>query len=212
MIMLGSMNLTRTVEQTMFACPQCRGKQPGRIRSRRPWLTLYFFIPICPVGPAEQFVQCSTCKSTWDMSVLAPPSTSTTEVAEEQFREDALRATILITTADGTITEEEIQAIMSVADHLLNRPIDREQLGALCSSAQRLNIAPENYIRSVHSTWTTEQRTKVIQAAFLAASAGGELNPAQLDMLGRLKDLFQFTDEEYADAIEHALQLSDESL
>ena len=211
MIMLGSMNLTRTIEQTMFACPQCGGKQPGRIRSRRPWLTLYFIIPICPVGPAERFVQCNTCRSTWDMSVLSPPSASTTEVAEEQFREDALRATILITTADGTITEEEITAIMFVSARLLNRPIDREQLGALCGSAQRLKIAPENYIQSVHPAWNTEQRLKVIQAAFLAASAGGELNPAQLEMLGRLKDLFKFTDDEYANAIERALQISAES-
>lgn len=209
MIMLGSMNLTRTIERTMFTCPQCRGKQPGRVRSKRPWLTFYFVIPICPVGPSETFVQCNTCRSTWDSSVLTPPATPPEALEEEQFREDALRATILITTADGTITEPEISAIMKVSEYLLNRPIDREQLGALCGSAQRLRIAPENYIRSVHTSWDQDQRTKVLQAAFLAASAGGELNDSQLQMLGRLKELFEMTEEEYAWAIESALEITD---
>ena len=207
MLLIGTMNLTRTVGEGMFYCPTCRSHQPYRLRSRRPFLTIYF-IPVVPVGGAEPFVQCNTCKASWDTAVLQATQETQKEQELQQFREDALRATVLITTADGTITEEEIEAIMLVADRLLDRPIDRDQLGALCASAQRLRISPLNYIRSVKTGWTKEQSIVVLQAAFLAASAGGELNSAQSETLSQLQDLFELTTAEYEDAIEYALSLT----
>lgn len=55
--------------------------------------------------------------------------------------------------------------------------------------------------------WSQEQRTTVLQAAFLAASAEGELSESQLKMLGELRRMFELTDEQYEAAIEDALNL-----
>jgi uncharacterized tellurite resistance protein B-like protein len=207
MILIGTMNLTRTRDTGTFYCPGCGTNCTYRYRTRRPFLTLYF-IPTIPVGAAEPFVQCDRCRASWDVGVLEMTRESHESSQREQFREDALRATVLITTADGTISEAEIAAIHQVSEHLLQRSIDREELGALCASARRLGIPPVNFIRTVKANWNQEQRTTIVKAAFLACSAEGDLNPEQLQILGQLKEMFDMTDREYEMAIEEALAIS----
>lgn len=206
MVWIGTMNLTRTVDRGHFYCPTCGANCSYRLRNRRPFLTIYF-IPVVPIGGAEPFVQCDGCKSSWDMTVLELTRESHEAAQLAQFREDALRATVLVTTADGSISEAEIDALLVVSSKLFERPIDREELGALCASAQRLGVSAPNYLLTVKRQWSPEQCITVLKAAFLAASAEGELNPAQLKMLRDLQDLFNLTDAEYQQAIEEALLL-----
>lgn len=206
MILIGTMNLSRTRDTGEFYCPSCGATQTYRLRTRRPFLTLYF-VPVVPIGGAEPFVQCDGCRSSWDPNVLEMDRQTHETAQREQFREEALRATVLMTTADGTISESEIAAIEQVSERLLDRPVDREELGALCASARRLGIAPTHFILAASKRWNKDQRTTVLKAAFLAASAEGELNEAQLKVLGELREMFDMTDEEYQSAIEEALQL-----
>lgn len=206
MILIGTMNLSRTRETGDFYCPGCSTSQTFRLRTRRPFLTLYF-IPVVPIGGPEPFVQCDACRASWDPSVLEMDRQTHETAQREQFREEALRAAVLVTTVDGTITEREIQALQQVADRLLDRPIDREDLGALCSSTRRLGITPLNFMLSASKRWSQEQRITVLKAAFLAASAEGELSDSQIKMLGDLRRMFDLTEDQYQAAIEEALQL-----
>lgn len=205
--MIGTMNITRTVDRGNFYCPTCGSAQSYRLRNRRPFLTVYF-IPLVPIGGAEPFVQCDACKAHWDTTILDMTREHHEQAQWEQFREQALRATILVTLADGTITEEEIEALQSVSRQLLEYPIDRDELGMHCASAQRLGVPAKNFILSAKTGWSQEQCRMVLQAAFLAASAGGELNPQQLAMLKELRDVLNLTDDEYLEAIEEAVNLA----
>jgi tellurite resistance protein len=207
MVWIGTMNLTRTVDRGNFYCPTCGSNQAYRLRHRRPFLTIYF-IPVVPVGAAEPFVQCEGCRSHWDPSVLEMTRESHEEAQREQFREEALRAAILVTIADGSITDEEIDALLRVSNNLLQRPLEREELGMQCASAQRLGVPAENYILSVKNRWSEEQCRAALQAAFLAASAGGDLNDQQVKMLARLQEMFHLTDDEYQEIIEDSLMIS----
>lgn len=208
MILIGTMNITLTKDTGTFYCPGCSANRSYRLRTKRPFLTIYF-IPTVPVGGAEPFVQCDACRATWDVSVLELDQEIHEEAKLLQFKEDALRAAILITTADGTISEREISALLNVSDKLLQRQLDRDELGSLCSSAQRLGISPANFIDSCKARWSHDQAKLVLQAAFLAASAEGELNSKQLEMLVTFKDRLKLSDLEYEQAIEDALLLAE---
>ncbi|WP_236010636.1 TerB family tellurite resistance protein [Candidatus Laterigemmans baculatus] len=201
------MNLSRTRETGDFYCPGCGTSQTYRLRTRRPFLTLYF-IPVVPIGAAEPFVQCDQCRAHWDVNVLEMDRHSHEMAQREQFCEEAMRAAVLVTTADGRISEQEIQALHHVGERLLDRPISREELGALCSSTRHLGVSPLNYMLSGSRRWSQAQRTTVLQAAFLAASAEGELSESQLRMLGDLRKMFELSDEQYQTAIEEALELA----
>jgi uncharacterized tellurite resistance protein B-like protein len=205
MILIGTMNLTGTRDRGNFYCPTCAVTQTYRLRARRPWLTLYF-IPTVPIGGPELFVQCDTCRSTWDPSVLEMDRQSHEALKEEQFRDEAVRAALLVVLADGHISESEINALQGIASHLLERQVDREELGWLCSTAEQSGVEASNYVLTVSRRWDTEQRTKALQAMFLAASAEGEMGPKQINTLAKMREILQMSDEEYQGAIERALE------
>src|SRR5690606_6765879 len=69
MILIGTMNITRTRDEGEFHCPTCGSLKPYQLKSRRPFLTLYF-IPTVPIGGTEYFVRCLECKSHWDPAIL----------------------------------------------------------------------------------------------------------------------------------------------
>ncbi|TWU15845.1 hypothetical protein Poly21_30470 [Allorhodopirellula heiligendammensis] len=206
MILIGTMNLTRTRERGDFYCPTCSASRTYRLRSRRPFLTLYF-IPTVPIGGAETFVHCDGCRSSWDETVLEMDQATHEQVREDQFRDEAIRATVLMTLVDDTITEPEIQSLQMIADTLFDRPLDREELGRLSSIARQSGIKASNYVLSVSKRWTPQQRMLALQGMFLAATAGEEdLSDEKLGTLKVMRDLLELTAAEYEAAIDDALQ------
>jgi uncharacterized tellurite resistance protein B-like protein len=203
MILIGTMNLTTTRERGNFFCPTCSVTQSYRLRARRPWLTLYF-IPTVPVGAAEMFVQCDQCRSTWDPTVLEMDQRSHEMAKEALFRDEALRSCLLIVIADGEISEAEIQSLQVIGSQLLERPVDREELGQLCSIAQQNKIQADNYVLTVSRRWSQQQRAMALQAMFLAATAE-EMGEKQTKLLARMREILEFTDAEYHRAIEEVL-------
>ena len=204
MILIGTMNITRTRDRGNFYCPTCAVTQTYRLRARRPFLTLYF-IPTVPVGAVELFVQCDQCKSTWDPSVLEMDEENHRMAQEEQFRDEAVRSAVLVVIADGEITENEIEALQRVASHMLQRPFDRDELGRLCSIAQQNKIEAANYVLSVSHRWSQDQRIQALQAMFMAATADEGLGETQMKILTQMRDILELSDREFEQAIEQAL-------
>ncbi len=205
MILIGTMNLTRTRETGQFYCPTCRCAQEYRLRSRRPFLTLYF-IPVVPIGAAEWFVDCRGCRDKWDPTVLQMDQREHEQVQTEQFQREALRSAVLVVLADDQISGTEVKVLQQIAQQLLGRMVDREELGELCSIAQQNKIRAANYVMTVSRRWSETQKSEALQAMFLAATAEGKLDGAQLQVMTQMRDILELTEQEYQSAIEAALQ------
>jgi len=205
MILIGTMNITRTRDQGNFYCPTCELTQTYRLRSRRPFLTFYF-IPTVPVGAPELFVQCDQCKSTWDPTVLEMDKEVHQYALEEQFRDEAVRSSVLVVIADGKISENEISALQRIASGMLEQEVDREELGRLCSIAQQNEIEAANYVLTVSRRWNQTQRIQALQAMFMAATADSGLGEPQMKILSKMRDILDLTDQEYEQAIEQAIE------
>ncbi|QEG39150.1 tellurite resistance TerB family protein [Roseimaritima ulvae] len=212
LIVIGSMNLTRTLARGDFSCPHCGRLQAYRLRARRPFLTVYL-IPMIPLGDRERFVQCQQCRNRFDPAVLERDSPSTSRLtasnssAAEAFEQQWLRAALLVVIEHGQMTEPEIAALQRIGTQLAHRPVEREELGQLCSSAYQNRISAKHYVQSVAHLWSDEQKQTVMQACFLAASIDGDLQPPQMELLQTLKQEMQLTDEEFQQAIEAAVEL-----
>lgn len=199
------MNLTRTRETGHFYCPSCAIDQGYRLRSRRPFLTLYF-IPVLPLGNAEILVQCDDCRTTWDESVLSMDRASHEAAAQQEFAEQTLRSAVLMTLVDGSISDREILALIEMARSRLSMEIDREDLGRLCSIAQQNKIEAKNYLLTISHGWNQDQRRTALQVLFLAATVDPVMSDKKLSVLSSMREIFNLTDHEYEVAIEEVLQ------
>jgi uncharacterized tellurite resistance protein B-like protein len=205
MILIGTVNLSRTHDEGTFLCPACGVSKCYRLKATRAWLTIYF-IPTLPVGRHEYCVQCDHCQANWDRSVLEMDQQNHPDAREEQFCEEAVRAAVLLVLADNEITENEILTLLRISSHLMKRPVGRDELGQVCSSAQQPRIEAANYVLTVSRHWNQKQRARALQGMFLAATADGALGELQLGILARMQELFDFTDAEYHSAIEQAVE------
>ena len=205
MIVVGTMNLTRTRERGDFHCPSCATMRGYRLRARRPFLTLYF-IPTLPIGAAELFVDCDGCNENWDQSVLETNYTAQEELHEDEFREQAIRAAVLVALVDDSQSEQEKQVLQRVSSHLLQREVDVEEIGQLCSSARENKISAQNYVLTVSRRWDRDQRSLALQAMFLVATAEGELSDSQIQLLSRMREILDMEQTDYESAIELAFQ------
>ncbi|TWT92111.1 TerB family tellurite resistance protein [Stieleria varia] len=205
MIFIGTTNLTRTRDRGQFYCPNCRCDQPYCLRSRRPFLTVYF-IPTVPIGDAQRYIQCDECGQRWDQSVMHFRTPGQPTIDRESFEYQAFHAAILVVLIDETIDEVEIAVLHDIAIRLSGEPVDRETLGRWCSIAQENRISAVNYAWTLSRRWDTQQRAEALGVMFLAATAHGEMNTLQSDTLARMRDIFDFSDDQYRRAIESAFQ------
>ena len=72
LILFGTQYRRKVVGDGQFICPKCGVKREYEVISIKEWFTL-FFIPILPTANnegREDFVECGTCKTTFDTDVL----------------------------------------------------------------------------------------------------------------------------------------------
>jgi len=208
MLLIGTMNITRTRSTGDFFCPTCGILRDYRLRARRPFLTIYF-IPLIPIGGAEEFVQCSTCKTNSPIVALEHDERSFREELDSQFRKHAFEASVMVAVAGGAITERQIVCLLGIAERLFAGEIDREALGSVCSSIRQNRVTVKNFVTAVSRPWSMPQKTEALQMIFIAASADGQLEPAQVKTLAWLKEHFGMTNREYEDAIEDAIEMNE---
>jgi transcription elongation factor Elf1 len=70
MIIFGTKAKTQTLDEGDFYCPQCRMKRHYLRKQARPYFALYF-IPLIPIGQGTEFVECQSCRTTFEPGVLA---------------------------------------------------------------------------------------------------------------------------------------------
>lgn len=204
MLLIGTMNITRTRSTGDFYCPTCGSLREYRLRARRPFLTIYF-IPVIPIGASEEFVQCSHCKTNSPLEALEQDERSFRDSMELQFRNHIFEAAVMVVTSDGAIAAREIETLVDLGNRLLPQGMDRETLGAYCSSIRLNKISVKNFIATVSKPWSTAQKRSALQYLFVASSAEGHIGETQLKLLAWLREHFGMSQKEYENAIEDAV-------
>ena len=84
-IIWGSRGITSRLDGGTFFCPHCNQESDYDLMQSRPFFTI-FFIPIFPIGGAQQYVQCCQCQLTYQEAVLDMAATN----PEDQFLRQVL--------------------------------------------------------------------------------------------------------------------------
>lgn len=188
MIVIGTWDWPKTIRTGQFYCPACACLRQYRHRSTRPFLTLYF-VPIVPIGGAQEHVQCLTCKEKFELAVLGE-----NQEAAPSFDSDLIKVAALTILEDRTVTEPEIDRSLQTIAWLGGPQLSRVELGMACSNMRSGQLSLGGFLWTAKQRWSDEQRLRIMQAVFLIASAEGTISSRRMKGLlatGQLLELKQ---------------------
>lgn len=210
MILIGTMEWASTKMKGLFRCPSCDSNQHFRLRSSRPFLTLYF-VPVLPIGGVHEYVQCRNCKDSFEQSVLAGTMLPENAIVGEEsksnsdespeFEEDLLKALALMMVEDGHVSENEIAVARRLFENMTDRALSREDLGKVCSQVQLHRLTTTSFLVTAKERRSHEERLLLIQAMFGVAGADGDISQRRLRSLLETQTILGIDEGEFQAAI-----------
>ena len=184
MIIFGTRGVTSTKDTGTFYCPGCGDQQPYKLKNCRQFFTLYF-IPVIPMKNLGEYVECQTCKETYQSAVLQYDPNQAAEKAVAEFHDVTRRVMVHMMLADGKIEDHEVQTITSIYQQLTGQTLTPDDVRAEASDGTVHQDICE-YLAGIAEHLNDTGRELVIKAAFLVASSDGEIADSEAALLYQL--------------------------
>jgi uncharacterized tellurite resistance protein B-like protein len=114
----------RTLAEGRFYCPHEGGDRSYRHRQARRWFT-FFFLPIIPLKVLGEFIECSSCGTTYDLKVLTMPTAAD---MLDTLGNAMRQAVVSIITADGVVADHEKEVGLAVMQRYADSPYTMDNL------------------------------------------------------------------------------------
>lgn len=185
-IVWGSRGRNKEIGAGDFYCPDCGDYSGYRKIAVTRWFTLYW-IPIFPMGkPVGEYVECGTCKSTFNDRVLDFDPKAQAEKFEAAFSIAAKRVMFKMALADGHIDQAEIDAITQAFSNITKRTIDPADIGAELEAAKADERPITDYLREVGPGMNDTGKELVLRSAIAVAKADGHIDDAEISEMHEL--------------------------
>ena len=185
-IVWGSRGRNKTIGEGEYYCPECGDYRQYRKIAVTRWFTLYW-IPLFPMGkPVGEYIECQSCKGTFNDRVLQFDPKGAQEKFEAAFSIAAKRVMFKLALADGHIDDAEIAQITRAFANITKREIDPADIGAELEAAKSDQRPIRDYVVDIAPTLNDTGKEQVLRAAIAVANADGHLDPAELDELHEL--------------------------
>lgn len=207
MLVIGSMKIGSTLTSGTFYCPQCQGAQAFRLRSTRPFLTLYF-IPVLPIGTVSRHVECRRCRTAFEEAVLAIDPADVLEAQREALLDHVRRVMILVMIA-ARWGEPEKRALAAFYERCGGPELADHEIDAEAEMAERAGTDAAAYVGLVREHLGPREREEVLRGAFVVASARGDIDPRRLEVLSKLPKILGVSDGTYRAIINRLLSEED---
>ena len=125
---------------------------------------------------------------------ITPVRTATALRIDPQFAQHLRRVMVLITLAEETPQNNQIETLQRCYAKLAGGDVPRDQLIRDMELATAAQTDAATYVTKMLDHLSSEQQRTLIHAACLAASTGGPLQTSQLQQLQRLGQVLGFTD------------------
>lgn len=179
LLIFGTKIRERILQVVLFACPQCGVDRQGARVSLRRWFTL-FFLPIVPLGELGEAVRCDTCRRMFDTDVLDRP----TGAVVGEARHGAIRVVgaLLVGAGDPTSAPLRSAAVLTIGSI-----VPGYDDATLSTDLQVLDPAHvEAYVAPLATSLDLASRERFLAELTRVAVAGGDLTPAQRQLLERV--------------------------
>jgi len=177
MLIWGARAVRKTIDHGEFHCPTCMSTMPyERVRAQRHGHI--YWIPLFSMGEAVEYVECGSCRGTFDPAVL-----TTAEEARASFHanyvDGMLAVMAAIAVADGTVDTSERTMIEDVFQRLAGQPLPSDLLDGALQEAEQGSHRLESTLRALEPFLNAEGKELVIRASLAIAAADGHLDESE---------------------------------
>ena len=178
MIIWGFRTIFRKIAEGVFHCPQEDSDRPYHLKVAQRFFTL-FFIPLIPLKKHGEVVECQSCKSKYDPSVLSRP---TTEQMTERLANAVRHAVVAVAQANGEASLSEREAALKVVGQFRN-----DERYELLHFDEDLRLLPvhdvDGQLRAVVEFLSDTGRENVLRGVAAVAVADSGISPAEQRIL-----------------------------
>lgn len=172
----------KTIGNGEFYCPDCGAYRGYRLVAVTRWFTLYW-IPLFKTKDLGEYVECQSCKSTFNDRVLEFDPKAETEKFEAAFSIAAKRVMFKLALADGEIDQSEIDQITQAFSNIAKRDIDADDIAAELEAARDDTRSVEDFLRDVAPGLNDSGKEIVLRSAIAVAKADGTVDASELEEL-----------------------------
>jgi len=191
-IIWGTRGVTSTAESGQFHCPQCNGRRSYAHKNVRRFFTL-FFIPLIPLDKLGDYVECQTCRSSFNSRVLSFDPGAEQKRFEAEFQIAVKRVLVLMALADGVIDDKETEMIQSIYTKVTSSEITLTEINSEIEVARNDKRGVNQFLTKMAGTLNASGKELVLQAAFFIAAADGEFQKEEVAMLESIGKSLQMT-------------------
>ncbi len=115
MIFFGTRGITLTGDAGDFFCPSCNDSHQYKRRKVRRFFTLYF-IPLIPLDLLGEYIECQTCKNTYNDSVFEfkAQAEADRQNFESEYELAVRKSMAIMVLADGVVDDSEDEAMTNI--------------------------------------------------------------------------------------------------
>lgn len=176
LLIFGLSMFFRTVGQGDFHCPNCGGDRHYRQRVARRWFTL-FFIPVIPLNRVGEVVECTACRTRFNLDVLRLPTARQMAAALPTAMRAA--ATVVLTAGDPHSSAARARAVDAVRGYG-QAEFDEEML---TTDLDRPDDGSAEVIAQAGAQLTTEAREWFLAQVVRIALADGAISAGERQAL-----------------------------
>jgi uncharacterized tellurite resistance protein B-like protein len=177
MIFYGTRGITLTGNSGNFICPNCVGEQPYSRRKVRRFFTLYF-IPLIPLDLVGEYIECKSCKNTYNDKVLEikEPVEAEDSDFEAEYQRAVKKSMAIMVLADGKVEETEVNAMANVFSVITGKEVSYDEMLAEIEATKTEGLEIEAYLKSINGLVNIKGKELIVRALLSIAYADGEFD------------------------------------
>lgn len=157
-----------------FFCPHEGGDRLYRRKQARKWFT-FFWIPIIPLKILGEFIECATCGSTYETTVLTLPTASQ---IEDQLTRALRHVVVAMLHSGGSVDGNAREAAVEVVRQFANVAYDAAALDSDLTSLQVADL--EHELVAAAGMLSSHGQETMLKACLTLAVADGHINDDEL--------------------------------
>lgn len=188
MLIFGWRSRAHTIGSGQFFCPREGGDRRYEHKEARRWFTL-FFIPLIPLDRQGDFVECTSCKSTYYPTVLdAPTGASIQDVMTQAIRYVAVTMTL----ADGHVDPQERRVATEVVRQFANVEYTEADFSTDLDQLDASHLV--DFLEELGSILNEHGKEAVLEASMRLAASDGSVDASEIDVVRRVGKALSMSD------------------